>query len=81
MSRNTSENCNYMLGLHLVLRGGVEHHRLHRPGCDSQISFQLDNNGKCCLVYKEDPLQKTNPEGLISKGSSKTVYVYESLDP
>ena len=29
-----------------------------------------------CLVYREDPLQKTNQGGLLCKGNNKTVVVY-----
>ena len=70
-----------MLGLHLALWGGSEHHKLRRPGFDSQIKIQLDDNGKCCIMYNEDPLHKTNPGGLVGKGKSKMVYVYEATDP
>ena len=50
------------------------------PGCDSQFSFEYDKRGVECLVYREDPLQKTNQGGLACKGSSKIVYVYASKD-
>ena len=38
-----------------------------------------DDCGKKRLVYKEDPLQKTNQRGLVGKRSNKIVYVYEAL--
>ena len=58
----------YMLGLHLALRGGVEHLRLRRPGFSCQILTEIDeNSGKEILVYTEDPLQKTNQGGLVNK--------------
>ena len=69
----------YMVGLHLALRGGVEHACLRRPGFDPQIIVEKDDHGKKRLVYKEDPLQKTNQGGLVCKRSNKVVYVYESV--
>ena len=67
----------YMLGLHLALRG-VEHSCLRRPGFDSQILIDRDDRGKKRLVYREDPLQKTNQGGLIGKRNNKIVYIYQS---
>ena len=49
----------YMVGLHCVLRGGVEHQHLRRLGFNSQITFEEDERGIERLVYREDPLQKT----------------------
>ena len=66
----------YMVGLHCALRGGVEHSNLRRPGADSQFKITTDDRGKECLVYQEDPLQKTNQGGLEAKGTSKKVQVY-----
>ena len=68
----------YMVGLHLALRGGVEDSRLRRPGFDSQIIVDRDDHGKKILVYKEDPLQKTNQGGLVCRRNNKVVYVYKS---
>ena len=69
----------YMLGLHLALRGGVEHTVLRRPGFEPQIVTELDEgSGKEILLYREDPLQKTNQGGLKSKPSSKIVKVFPS---
>ena len=70
----------YMIGLYCALRGGVEHNKLHRPGCNCQFRFECDNCGIERLVYVEAPLQKTNQGGLLSKNSNKTVYVYPSSD-
>ena len=66
----------YMIGLHCALRGGVEHNNLRRPGCNSQLSIDYDCIGREKIVYKEDPLQKTNQGGLSSKKNNKVVYVY-----
>ena len=72
----------YMMGLHLALRGGVEHTRLRRPGFNCQIKTDVDEEtGKEILVYCEDPLQKTNQGGLVGSLSSKKVTVFPSSDP
>ena len=71
----------YMVGLHCVLYGGVEHTRLRRPGCNSQFSFEKDDRGVEHLVFREDKLQKTNQGGLISHNDNKVVYVYAASNP
>ena len=72
----------YMLGLHLALRGGVEHTRLRRPGFECQIETDFDEAmGKEILIYKEDPLQKTNEGGLCSKQTKEIVKVFPSENP
>ena len=68
----------YMMGMHLALRGGIEHNRLRRPGFELQISVSVDSRGKECLIYQEDPLQKTNQGGLKCKLKKKIIYVYPS---
>ena len=68
----------YMVGLHCALRGGTEHDKLRRPGFDCQLNVELDECGIERLVYHEDPLQKTNQGGLLSKSNNKIVYVYGS---
>ena len=70
----------YMIGLHCALRGGVEHNKLRRPNCEGQVKLERDSCGFQCMVYHEDPLQKTNQGGLTSKGNNKTVFVYPSTD-
>ena len=71
----------YMLGLHLALRGGVEHYRLRRPGFDPQIKTEIDENSdKEIIIYREDPLQKTNQGGLVNKPHNKVVKVFPSAD-
>ena len=71
----------YMLGLHLALRGDLEHMRLRRPGFGCQITTELDDkSGKEILVYREDPLQKTNQGGLIGKCQNKVVKVFPSAN-
>ena len=71
----------YMLGLHLALRGGVEHIRLRRPGFNSQIVVNLDDKGREMLLYTEDHLQKANQGSLGMDYSSKKVQVYSSSNP
>ena len=70
----------YMVGLHCALRGGVEHNNLRRPGCSPQIQIQRDLRGVECLVYTEDPLQKTNQGGLACKVKPKVVNIYPATD-
>ena len=70
----------YIIGMHCALRGGIEHNKLRRPGCNSQFSVEKDDRGLERLVYKEDPLQKNNQGGLVCKGRSKVVYVYGATD-
>ena len=70
----------YMLGLHLALRGGIEHNKLRRPGFECQISVEMDDKNRERLVYREDPLQKTNQGGLMSKRNNKIVYVYSASE-
>ena len=69
----------YMLGLHLALRGGIEHMRLRRPGFQCQIVNELDEEtGKEILIYTEDALQKTNQGGLVGKPTHKVVRIFPS---
>ena len=71
----------YMLGLHLALRGGIEHCKLRRPGFNSQINVELDeNSGREVMIYCEDPQHKTNQGGLNSKRTSKVVKVFPSAN-
>ena len=70
----------YMVGLHCALRGGIEHNKLRRPGFGSQLKIDKNDRGIEWLVYQEDPLQKTNQGGLLSKNANKVVYVYPSGD-
>ena len=70
-----------MMGLHLALRGGVEHTRLRHPGLDCQIVNEIDEvTGKEILIYREDPLQKTNQGGVTSRQNNKIVRVFPASD-
>ena len=66
----------YMLGMHCALCGGIEHNNLRRPGCNPQIIVEKYDNVNERLVYTEDPLQKMNQGGLVSRGRGKKVMVY-----
>ena len=71
----------YFLGIYLALHGVSEHNNLRRPGCDPQITIGKDSRCIKCLIYREDPLSKTNQGGLSTRGrSSKIVYVYPTSD-
>ncbi len=67
----------YLLGVNLALRGGEEHKRLRRPGFNPQITVQKDVHGQKMLVYRADPVSKSNQSGIDSrKDDSKVVSVY-----
>ena len=69
----------FLLGINLGLRAGDEHYDLRRDSLEkpSQISFKRASNGKCCLVYREDSVTKTNDGGLSSlKKDRKIRWVY-----
>ena len=70
----------YVIGMHCALRGGIEHINLRRPGCKPQIQIVKDTRGVECMLYTEDPLQKTNQGGLVCKTKPKTVNVYKASD-
>ena len=70
----------YVIGLHCALRGGAEQNNLRRPGCEPQIKIEKDDRGIECLIYTEDPLQKTNQGGLVCKSKPKKVSVYKASD-
>ena len=68
----------YLLGVNLALRAGDEHYALRRPGecVGSQLSFELNDLGVKCLVYREDNITKTNRGGLKDmKKERKIVWV------
>ena len=55
-----------MLGMHLALRGGVEHEMLRRPRFNCQIRTEIDEDtGKEMLVYVKDPSQNTKSCGKL----------------
>ncbi len=67
----------YLLGLHLALRGGDEHKRLHQPGFNPQIEITTNLTGNKMLVYHEDLVSKTHQGGIDSrKTDQRIVNVY-----
>ena len=58
----------FLLGINLGLRAIDEHYDLCRYSSDkpSQLSFECDEAGKRCLVYREDSITKNNDGGLKS---------------
>ena len=72
----------FLIGINFALRGGDEHKCLRRPGCDSQISVEVDSDGVDCLVFRDDPYSKTNQGGLTTPlKDPKVVYCYKNADP
>ena len=68
----------YLLGVNCALRAGDEHYNLRRPGgCTmSQLSFERNEIGVKCLVYREETVTKTNKGGLRDmKKERKIVWV------
>ena len=55
----------FLLGMNLLLRAGDEHYDLRRDSASkpSQLSFERDEKGTRCLVYREDTVTKTNDGG------------------
>ena len=73
----------FLLGINLGLRACDEHYDLRRESSDqpSQLTFERSENGKQCLVYREDTITKTNDGGLkCLKKDIKIVWVYPSND-
>ena len=73
----------FLLGINLGLRACDEHYDLRRESSvqPSQLTFERSENGKRCLVYREDTITKTNDGGLkCLKKDRKFVWVYPSED-
>ena len=71
----------FLVGINIGLRACNERYALWRDSDDraSQLSFERSENGKCCLVYREDTISKTNDGGLKSlKKDRKVVWVFPS---
>ena len=56
----------FLLGINLALRVVDEHYYLRRemPDKPSQLSFENNQKGDKCLVFREDTCTKTNDSGL-----------------
>ena len=73
----------FLLGLNVGLRAGDEHYALRRetPDSPSQLTFERNDEGVRCLVYREDSTTKTNDGGLKHmRKQRKVVWVYPSED-
>ena len=72
----------YSLGLNCMLRGVGEHYNLRRdmPDQKSQLSFERDNNGIRCLVYREDQVTKTHDGGIRDmRRDRKVIWVHPNV--
>ena len=73
----------FLLGMNVTLRAVDEHYNLRRemPTKDSQLQFERDPNGVCCLVYREDFITKSHDGGIKDrKNDRKVVWVYPNQD-
>ena len=71
----------FLIGINFGLRACDEHYDLRHdtPTLSSQFSFQRNDKGQQCLVYKEDTVTKTNGGGLNSmQKQRKVVWIYPS---
>ena len=71
----------FLIGINCALQAGDGHYSLRRPGgcTSSQISFEYNELGVKCLVYREDCVTKTNQGGLKDmKKERKIVWVKPS---
>ncbi len=67
----------FLLGMHLALRGGEEHHRLRCPPFNCQLTISRDSANEKVLLYQEDFKTKTNQGGLSGrKFVPKQVKIY-----
>ena len=73
----------FLIGINCALRAGDEHYALRRPGgcTSSQFSFECNEFGLKCLVYREDTITKTNRGGLKDmKKERKVVWIKGNSD-
>ena len=71
----------FLIGVNFALRGGEEHKRPRRPGCNLQIVNHVDEDGYECLKFTDDPYSKTNQGGLSKPlPDPKVVYCYRNKD-
>ena len=69
----------YLIGLRCMLRGVGEHYHLRRdmPNKKSQLSFERDDKGVRCLVYREDMVTETHDGGIKDmRRERKVVWVH-----
>ena len=73
----------FLIGINVLLRAVDEHYSLHREINNerSQLSFERNDRGEKCLVYREDTVTKTHDGGLKDmRHDRKIVWVYPSED-
>ena len=73
----------FLIGINVLLRAVDEHYSLRRPfpNYPSQLSFETNQAGVKCLVYREDHITKTHDGGLNDmRKDRKIVWVYPSED-
>ena len=71
----------FLIGINVYLRAIDEHYSLRRdmPSQRSQISFEYNDSGVQCLVYREDFVTKTHDGGINDhRQDRKVVWVYPS---
>ena len=71
----------FLIGINCTLRAGDEHHDLRRSTSTkpSQFSFERNDKGERCLVYRENTVTETNDGGLAHMHKEcKIVWVYPS---
>ena len=74
----------FLLGINLGLHACEEHYDLRRDSSTkpSQLSFERSECGKCCLVYCEDTITKSNDGGLKSlKKDRKIIWIFPNENP
>ena len=70
------------LGMQCYLRSKQDHYSLRRwtPSRNSQITFENNNDGVRCLVYREDHVTKTHDGGINDmKHKRKEVVIFPNL--
>ena len=69
----------FLLGVNMYLCTVKDHYNLHRnmPDQKSQITFEMNEKGVMCMVYREDTVTKTHDGGLKDmRAERKVVWVY-----
>ena len=73
----------YGIGMGFFLRAVGEHYNLRRwtPDQDSQITFENNENGVRCAVYREDVITKTHDGGLKDmRRDRKEVWIHPNVE-
>ena len=73
----------YGIGLGFYLHAITEHYNLRRwtPDKDSQITFEYNDKGMRCAVYREDAVTKTHDGGIKDmRRDRKEVWIHPNLE-